>query len=78
MLIFNYGHKVYFYPRLFLIFKKWTKKMSKIEKSKYFWEKKIVKNIINSQNNLKKNMAFHPFSIPTTLAIFLIILVSFS
>ena len=44
MLIFNYGHKVYFSPRLFWIFKKWTKKMSKIENLKILLEnKKLLK-----------------------------------
>ena len=30
--------------------------MSKIEKPKYFWKHFFVNNIINSQNNLKKNI----------------------
>jgi hypothetical protein len=41
MLILIYGHKVYFSPRPFGIFEKWTKKMSKTENSKILLEKKI-------------------------------------
>jgi len=40
-LIFNYGHKVCFFPRLFRVFEKWTKKMSKIENPKILLEKKM-------------------------------------
>jgi hypothetical protein len=44
-------HTFNFFPRLFWDFQKWTKKMSKIENPKYFWEKEIVKN-----NKLKKGL----------------------
>ena len=43
MLILIYGHKVYFSSRLFRIFKKWTKKMSKIENPKILLAKKNFK-----------------------------------
>jgi len=41
MLKINYGNKTYISPRLFWIFEKWTKKMSKIENPKILLEKKI-------------------------------------
>ena len=57
MLILHFSHKGYISPRPFWDFEKWTKKMSKIENPKYFWEKNKV-NIINSPNNLKKFIRF--------------------
>jgi len=41
-----------FFSKTFLIFEKWTKKMSKIEISKILLEKKNKVNIINSPNDL--------------------------
>ena len=43
MLIFNYGNKVNKSSRPFRIFKKWTKKMSKIENPKILLGKKTLK-----------------------------------
>jgi hypothetical protein len=44
-----------FFAKSIAPFQKWTKKMSKIEKPKYFWNHFFFNNIIISQNNLKKN-----------------------
>ena len=63
MLIFNYGHKVFFSPRLFRIFKKWTKKMSKIENPKILLGKKSLK--YNKFPKLLKGIYYkEPFYLP--------------
>ena len=77
MLNFNYGHKVCFSPRPFRVFKKWTKKMSKIENPNTFGKKKSLK-YNKSPKLLKESKCNYAFSIPTTFAIFLMIFVSFS
>jgi hypothetical protein len=45
--------KLIFSPKYFGFFKKWTKKMSKIENPKYFLDKFFVNNIINPLKGLK-------------------------
>jgi hypothetical protein len=52
MLKFNYGHNDNLFPRLFWDFQKWTKKMSKIEKPKYFW----IHFFVNNNNKFPKQL----------------------
>ena len=60
MLKIQVSHKLatfFIFWKVFCLFQKWTKKMSKIENPKHFLEQKnyenLTNNIINSQNNLK-------------------------
>jgi len=39
MLILNFSNKCCVFPKSSSVFLKWTKKMSKIENPKYFWDK---------------------------------------